>query len=472
LRVTLPLDDLEDELLEDDLAPLDFEPPELALDFEPPDELLGLLMPARPPLLDLDPDDRVEGVLPLLVDPDRVALVPLPDLEPELVDGRLTLDDPRLGVPLDDRVDESLPDVNEPRLRHEPDVASFDFVVRLGVSDVRSDPEELILAPPMVVMTRCAGSFDPALPRRQSSFAAAESFFTGARVAGLSASRVDGLLRVRVPVSSCFPGAGFVSAGLAGADGATGRGRTVPELPLVSGVGFAGAGRVTVRGLAVLVPSPDRVAGVGFTLSLRGLTAPSRGTVPLVPDPAAPPSDRVPVDGVGRVTVCPVPPRVTVPPAAPPVLPVVPRVTTPGSLEPGTVTPPPAVPRVVCVVCVSRVTPRVTRSRTDAEGLGSLWKNCVTSAGDPAPWPLPVPLPLLPRMIRSATRDGSLISSLFTRTVWFESTPRLPSRASRLRTSSAVRDARSIRFEKRPFRSTTVYARRSFDAIVILPLKP
>lgn len=472
-----PLDELPDELEPPDREPPE-EEPELELPDDPP-ELPGLVIPARPLPLELEPDDRVDVDWPPLL-PELGLVVAPPDDGRELVpdpEGRVMPDGVLLGadlgaLPVVLSPESPRPVVNEPRLLHESGDESPDRVAGVARVDEsgseRSDPDGVMRAPPMVVMTRCAGSVDPAFPLRQSSLACVESLRAGARLTGWPPSRLAGLLRV------CARGSG--SGSFAGAC-------------LVS-VGCAGSGLVTGRDLGSEPPWLLRVSGVGAGLSVRGLTTPE-------PPDDVPPSERVPVDGVDRVpvegvdrvpgagvepvpvdgvglvTVPPVPPRVTVPPVVPP--PVVPRVTTPGSLLPvvslGAVAP--VVPRVaVDVVCVPRGSPRVTRSRTAAEGLGSLWKNCVTSAGDPAPWLVPVPLPSPPRMIRSATRDGSLMSSLLTRTVWFESTPLLPSRASRVLTSSAVSEARSTRVENRPFRSTTVYACRSFDEIVTRPWKP
>lgn len=468
MRVTLPLEELDDELPED-FAPLEREPPELVEpDFEPPE--LGRLIPARPPLPELELEGFVAVDFSPLLDPERVAVVPRVDseLEPDRVEGLVTPDEPRLEVDDPERVvacpsELLLPEVKDPRERQESPERVVELVPLVCSDSDRSDPVELIRAPPMVVMTRCAGSVDPAFPRRQSSFVAVESFRAGARLTGFSSSFGAALTgrcswpRV-VPVSRV--GVFLVSVGFAGSGRVTVRGRVVEPVsfPLELGAGAAGVVLVTGRGLASTPPSLPRFTVPGSGLFVRGLTTvPSGDGVCVVGVDRVPVVgvDRVPVAGVdGLVTVCPVPPRVTVPPVVPE--PTDPRVTTPGWLEP-VLAPGNVVPRVVvCVDCVSRGTPRVTRSRTDAEGLGSLRKNCVTSSGDPDPWLLPVPLPLPPRTILSATRDGSLNSFPVTRSPWFEMMPDPPSRESRPLTWSAVSDALSIRFEKRAPLSTTV----------------
>lgn len=315
--MTLPLDELDDELLED-FAPLEREPPELEPDFEPPE--LGRLIPARPLLPELEGFVAVD--FPPLLDPERVAVVPRvdPELEPDRVEGLVTPDDPRLEVDDPDRVvvfpsELLLPEVKDPRERQESPGLSLDRVVErvpLVCSDPdRSDPVELIRAPPIVVMTRCAGSVDPAFPRLQSSFVAVESLRAGARLTGFSSS-FGAALTGRcsspfvVPVSRV--GVFLVSVGFAGSGRVTVRGRAVEPVsfPLELGAGVAGVVLVTGRGLASAPPSfPRTVPGSG--LFVRGLT-----TVPSGDGAGVDGVDRVPVAGVERVPVAGVDGLVTV----------------------------------------------------------------------------------------------------------------------------------------------------------------
>lgn len=231
-RVTFPLDEpdeLPDERDPLDVEPPDFEPPE----FDPPE--LGRLMPAFPPPLELEPEERVDGDDPLeLPEPDRVDVVPPDGFDPE--DGRLTPDDPRVVDDEPERVAvprSLLPVVNEPRFLQESLDDSPDLVVDCVVSPERSELDELIRAPPIVVITRCAGSLDPAPPRRQSSLADVESLRVGGRLTGFSsfgAARVGFSPSLRVP-ESVF-GVSRVSVGLAGVGRVTVRGRdVVPSLP-------------------------------------------------------------------------------------------------------------------------------------------------------------------------------------------------------------------------------------------------